>query len=618
MWEQEFSNRKLWEKEKPFSGNFKSGVSPENIESAQVLFWREHCLECSPPECYHSCSLYRKRIDKRCIRMTYGIYNNPAFRGIFDCGADMRFRRWGKLGTVLYPGVLNINEMMRFQKADFLVSKFLHLITAVSYPFDISDRLNITFNNPQRISYKIYAKIREKYLNSVGVKKRSEYPDCFVMECYSFEQSSYLMQIEYKSTKNHFRDSVTINPGVNYFEIPVTKFTTDTSSLSGSMILFPENNLTPRVVFTWINFVKTKKRKIHTVKNERQLVKVKCVAWDLDNTLWNGTLVEMGEKGIRIPPENISLIRKLDKRGVIQTIVSKNSHDEAWRVIQKNDLEKYFIYPAINWSAKSENLGQIAKKLNINVNSFALIDDSEFERSEVSSVFPEVKTYSEKQIPFLLDLPEFDIKVSSESRNRRFTYISNVEREHFSERFGDNYIGFLKDCKMQLKIVTPSDTERITRCFELIQRSNQLNLSSRRYSEEEFLELLGTKNMMSVALACRDRFGEYGTIGFVCIDESGKNPLVRDFVISCRIAQKMVEHSFFDWLSVKETEKGFGCLYAEMVKTKRNGPLMGVFNEIFENVSETDEKIVFQMNFQRMKKPINVMEILDETSETVL
>ncbi|MDO5576799.1 MAG: HAD-IIIC family phosphatase, partial [Fibrobacter sp.] len=586
-------------------------------ESAQVLFWREHCLECSPPECYHSCSLYRKRIDKRCVRLTYGIYNNPAFSGIFDCGADLRFRRWGKLGTVLYPGVLSVNEMVRFRKTDSLMSKILHLMTVVSYPFNVSDRLNITCSNPQRISYKVYAKIREKYLNSVGIKKQNGYQNCFIMECYSFEQSSYQMLIEYKSTNSHFRNSVTINPGVNCFEIPAAKFGADLSSLSGSMIIFPENNLTPRIVFTWINFVKVKKTKFHSVKSEKKLVKVKCVAWDLDNTLWNGTLVEMGEKGISIPPENISLIEELDKRGIVQTVISKNSHDEAMRVIQENGLEKYFIYPAINWGAKSENLGQIAKKLNINVDSFALIDDSEFERSEVSSVYPEVKTYSEKQISSLLDFPEFDIKISSESQNRRLTYISNIEREHFSERFGDNYIGFLRDCQMQLKIVTPSDAGQITRCFELIQRSNQLNLSSRRYSEEEFRELLGTKSMMSVALVCRDRFGEYGTIGFACIDESGEEPQVRDFVISCRIAQKMVERSFFDWLSVKEAEKGFRCLYAEMVKTKRNGPLLNVFNEIFENLRETDKKIVFLMDFQRKKKPIQVMEILDETSETV-
>ena len=91
MWEQEFSNKKLWKKEKPFSETFKTNLSPENVDSAQVTFWKEHCLECSPPECYHSCPLYEKRIDKRCVRMTYGIYNNPIFKGAFNYGADVRF-----------------------------------------------------------------------------------------------------------------------------------------------------------------------------------------------------------------------------------------------------------------------------------------------------------------------------------------------------------------------------------------------------------------------------------------------------------------------------------------------------------------------------------------------
>lgn len=618
MWEQEFSNKKLWKKEKPFSETFKTNLSPENVDSAQVTFWKEHCLECSPPECYHSCPLYEKRIDKRCVRMTYGIYNNPIFKGAFNYGADVRFKRWAKLGTVLYPGVLTIDDMKRFQKIDSVIVKMIKLITFISYPLKPSDLLNLTYYNPQRILYKIYSNVREKILCSAGIDKQTSLLDCFVMECYSFEQSPFMMQMEYNSPKWRFRDSVKINPGVNYFEIPVQRILPDPHSPKGSMIIYPENNLTVRTVFTWMDFIKTRRVHINPVKKEKQVHKIKCVAWDLDNTLWKGTLIEDGREGIKILSENLRMIKLLDERGIVQTIISKNNHNEAWSVIKESGLQDYFIYPAINWGAKSENLKQIANKLNINVDSFALIDDSAFERSEVASVFPQVKVFTEKQIPLLLDYPEFDVEVTSESRNRRLSYISNVEREKVSEKFGDNYLAFLRDCRMQLKITIPTNSREIIRCLELIQRSNQLNLSSRRYSGEEFNELLNKKKYLSLALSCKDRFGDYGIIGFVSVDENQTNPVIRDFVISCRIAQKMVERSFVEWLCEKEYEKGYNCLYAEMVKTKRNGPLMNIFNEIFEMGEESDEKIMFCLDFKKRKGTFDVIEIVDETSEIVL
>src|SRR5690554_2348844 len=235
MWEQEFSNKKLWKKEKPFSETFKTNLSPENVDSAQVTFWKEHCLECSPPECYHSCPLYEKRIDKRCVRMTYGIYNNPIFKGAFNYGADVRFKRWAKLGTVLYPGVLTIDDMKRFQKIDSVIVKMIKLITFISYPLKPSELLNLTYYNPQRILYKIYSNVREKILCSAGIDKQTSLLDCFVMECYSFEQSPFMMQMEYNSPKWRFRDSVKINPGVNYFEIPVQRILPDPHSPKGSM-----------------------------------------------------------------------------------------------------------------------------------------------------------------------------------------------------------------------------------------------------------------------------------------------------------------------------------------------------------------------------------------------
>ena len=154
---------------------------------------------------------------------------------------------------------------------------------------------------------------------------------------------------------------------------------------------------------------------------------------------------------------------------------------------------------------------------------------------------------------------------------------------------------------MEMRILVPHEEAQIARCLELIQRSNQLNLSTKRYSEKEFIELLGTENMLCVALQCKDRFGDYGIVGFASVDEGAHEPRLIDLVISCRVAQKMVERTLIEWLA--ERAKGLGCrvLNAELAKTKRNGPLRSVFESLPFSIEEENEGAV------RMKLPLDKM-----------
>jgi FkbH-like protein len=137
----------------------------------------------------------------------------------------------------------------------------------------------------------------------------------------------------------------------------------------------------------------------------------------------------------------------------------------------------------------------------------------------------------------------------------------------------------------------------VERCLELVQRSNQLNLSKRAYTREQFEELLATPGILGLALAAEDRFGDYGIIGFVAVDEREETPAVRDLVLSCRIAQKHVEHAFFRWLAERETARGAAGLRAELVHTSRNGPLQRVFEELPFSVSHRDgERTLFELD----------------------
>jgi FkbH-like protein len=115
-----------------------------------------------------------------------------------------------------------------------------------------------------------------------------------------------------------------------------------------------------------------------------------------------------------------------------------------------------------------------------------------------------------------------------------------MTRETIKATFDGSYDDFLRSCKMRLRILSPSAPEEVTRCWELVQRSNQLNLSNNRYSIAEFRKLLTTPGIRCLAFECNDKYGNYGIVGFASVDERGVNPVLVDFVMSCRIAQKKV------------------------------------------------------------------------------
>jgi len=619
MFEPEFADKRKWLQEKKRAEKYKSALSIKDVEWAQLLYWREHCLECAPPECYKSCGYYEARRDKRCVRAYYGIYPDSAHKGYLGFGADVRFKRWAKLGTTLYPARFSPKNLRKIQRVDLFASKIINIVFGATNFLNPFDRLKINWHNPQRQLFKAQTYFREKFLRKVLCRSPfSEMPDCLVIECYSFEALPFNLVIEYNGGSFIYRDSVKVSKGENYFEISAEKFP-DAGKNESSLIVYPENNLEARLIFTWLDFVKKRKSQLSSKNQKRTDIekpssKIKCVAWDLDNTMWDGTLIDSSTRDITVKEECAKLIKQLDERGVIQTIVSKNDHDEAWAVIEKHGLCDYFIYPAINWGQKSENLRVCAKAININLDTFAFIDDSPFERAEVESALPQVRVYTEAQIPELLSLAEFDIPVTEESRKRRKSYLVQMQREKIAQEYRGDYKSFLKECEMVLALFCPVEEKHLLRCFELIERSNQLNLSTRRYSQEQFRELSAAPGIFCVAMQCKDKFGDYGTVGFASIDERGAVPKIVDLVISCRVAKKMVEHTFIEWLSEREKTRGAAFIEATFVKTKKNGPLGKVFEELpFETFDEAGENVFYRLN---LEKPIctgGIIEVDDQT-----
>jgi FkbH-like protein len=271
----------------------------------------------------------------------------------------------------------------------------------------------------------------------------------------------------------------------------------------------------------------------------------------------------------------------------------------------------------VNWKPKSGNLLEIAQRLNIGVDSFALIDDSPFERAEVKAALPAVRVYDSVDLMRLLGLPEFDLPVTEMSGRRRLSYRDNEQRDTALGSFDGSYLEFLRSCELELRLFRPQTPDEVERCLELIQRSNQLNLSTRRYTADEFSELLGRCDVLALGLACRDRFGDYGIVGFLSVDESSGVPTVQDLVLSCRIAQKRVEHALFGWIARHFASQGEDILRAILVPTPRNGPLASVFADLPFKLEPSGRVTIYELRTGDMAGVEDVVSVSDEIVRVV-
>lgn len=288
---------------------------------------------------------------------------------------------------------------------------------------------------------------------------------------------------------------------------------------------------------------------------------IKCVAWDLDGTLWQGTLVEDGEEGLTLNANAVGLVKELDKRGIVNSIVSRNDPAEALVVLKNLGIEEYFVFPQIGWGPKSEGLKTLARELNIGVDTIAFIDDREEVRNEVRVNLPEVSVHTADEISSLGARPEFNPPVSVESAGRRASYREEMRRRGALQReFAGDASAFLAASELTFELLSV-EGERIDRCRELVQRTNQLNLTARRYDEMAFGTLLAESECMAVHVW--DRYGDYGIVGFVAM----KGTHIVELCFSCRVAEKGVEKKVLEKLA------GGRRLTADVVATPRNGKI---------------------------------------------
>lgn len=565
---------------------------PFSYKKRALLMWEEHCVECAPPQCYHNCPIFLEREDKKCKRLQYGLQKTYERKGSLDYGIDCEFRKWAKLEARYNGEFVSDSKYIKQERTnEILSSLFVSLARGLKWIW------------PSLKPYGAYVAYRRHLFH--GVK---DTPDLFYIKCYLKEDRNVQIQVQIESNTILLSEIYQIVPGENEIKIPISSVLKDVSN--AKIFITPLNeDSNVRILFSWIDIFSG----VSYAIEEKPSEKIKVVAWDLDNTLWKGTLIEADD--VIINEKAVTVIKALDERGILNTISSKNDFDHAMAKLKQFGIDQFFICPAINWGQKSQNLLSIAKTLNLGINSFALVDDNIREREEIAFSLPMVRVYSDEEIGQLLSYPEFDVPVTEMSKKRRESYLQENQRKIFREQFSDDYDSYLKSLQMILQVEEVDSTNK-ERCFELLSRSNQLNLSTNRYSLEEYNSLLNRENMHCYAYRCSDRFGDYGIIAFLSVCIEGDKARIVDFVISCRVAKKKIENAIITSLAKTCAKIQISTIEAKLILTKKNGPLAAVFTELpFSKVSEDAKSIFYRLDNLKGMSEIDYLTTIEKLNK---
>jgi FkbH-like protein len=306
---------------------------------------------------------------------------------------------------------------------------------------------------------------------------------------------------------------------------------------------------------------------LHAAMSKERPGKVKCLVWDLDGTLWDGTLLE--DRDVTLRPGVRNIVAGLDDRGILQSIASRNDANQAYQKLEQLKLRQYFLYPQINWNTKTASIKTIAESLNIGIDSVAFIDDQAFERDEVKFSLPEVLTIDAVDLGSLLTMPALKPRfVTADSRRRRHMYLGEIDRTAAEAQFTGSSEEFLATLNMVF-IISPASEDDLQRAEELTVRTNQLNATGYTYSYEELDQFRRSRDHDLLICSLEDRYGSYGNIGLALVKRDPAGWLIRLLLMSCRVMSRGVGGILLNHIMARAKVHGVRLL-AEFVPTDRN------------------------------------------------
>ncbi len=343
----------------------------------------------------------------------------------------------------------------------------------------------------------------------------------------------------------------------------------------------------------------------------------KCVVWDLDNTLWEGILLE--SPNVRLRDGIVAAIRTLDERGILQSIASKNNYNDATEKLTKLGVNDYFLYPQIGWDAKSVMLSRIQASLNIGIDSFLFIDDDDFERAEVASVHPAVALLDARTLTdgctSLLTMPRLNPRfISTDSALRRQMYKDDIRRKEMETDYNGPKEAFLASLGLEFTISRAKEND-LRRAEELTVRTHQLNATGRTYSYEELDTFRTSPDHLLLICELTDRLGSYGKIGLALVEKKSDAWWLRLLLMSCRVMSRGVGTILLSYIMTEARAAGVQ-FFAEFLPTDRNRMMyitfkFGGFDEV---ESASDGLKILRHSLERISPPPAYVQVHVESS----
>jgi len=333
--------------------------------------------------------------------------------------------------------------------------------------------------------------------------------------------------------------------------------------------------------------------------SENRNGKIKCVVWDLDNTIWNGVLLE--DANVTLREGIIDIIKILDSRGILQSIASKNNHEAALSKLKELGIEEYFIYPQINWNPKSVSIKNIAQSINIGIDTLSFIDDQPFEREEVQFSLPEVLCIDAHELSPIIDMPEMNPNfITEDSKMRRIMYLSDIERTKSEEEFIGTQEEFLASLNMALTI-TPVKEGDLQRAEELTVRTHQLNTTGYTYSYDELNRFRNSDNHKLFISSLEDKYGGYGKIGLILLECEKDQWTIKLLLMSCRVMARGVGTVMLNY-TMKLARDAEVKLRAEFVSNNRNRMMYVTYKFAgFKEIEESNSCTVLENDLSQIQ-----------------
>jgi len=429
-----------------------------------------------------------------------------------------------------------------------------------------------------------------------------------------FENGNFSLLDSINSFNNLLIETASNNSNLKIIDIRDFQKNVNQSLLDWKYYYISQSLITPKLNSSFKLWFE---QKLEAIQGKRK----KCLILDLDNTLWGGILGEDGIEGIKIGDTYPGLaflnfqenILEAASNGVIIAICSKNNEEDVLEAFSNHPFqlikEKHISAHRINWQDKVTNIQELSDELNIGLDSFVFIDDNPIERERVKQMLPMVEVPDFPEHPYLMSSffgemyhNYFQLyHLTKEDKNKTQQYISNSERSINQKTFAsiDDY---LESLKMELEVIE-ANKFTIPRIAQMTQKTNQFNLSTKRYTENDLYEFINQSSLVH-CLSVRDKFGDNGISVASIVFINGEVAEIDSFLLSCRILGRNIENAYVDFLINLIYDKGIKKIIAKYIPSQKNRQTESFYENngfTLEKTFETGVKLYF-LNIENKRK----------------